>query len=538
MVRDALGQRAVTIDKIVFSIGRRPDSDLILTGTEVSRNHAEIVTAPDGYVIRDCNSKYGTFVNGVRVMEQALAHRDQIECGHAGASLLFLLDEGESPDEPRGVAPGELRQVAALLASLKAMGTERVLDEVLAVVLDAAIETTGAERGFIMLADRSTGELEMTMARRAGRVTLEPSQFRTSRKIPEQVFATGQLQVVEDLLEGDLPEVHMQTVGLGIRHVLCAPLRLVRYVERSEEPAASAHIGVLYLDSRERNQFASAATSALEALAAEAAMAIENARLYREAVEKAKIDQELLTASRIQQALMPEPRRDGAFYAAAGTSVPSRMIGGDFFDYTDLAGGTFGFSLGDVTGKGPSAALVTAVVQGIVGSQAQTSIAPRELMSLINRVLLARRIESRFATIFFGVLTPAGRLTYCNAAQNPPLLFSRGGWERLEIGGTLVGAFPDTVYEQGERQLDRGDTIVLFSDGIVEALDWSGDEFGERRLYEAVRPYIDQPIERILERLLEALHDFSRGIPQADDLTAVVVRYLGSGVSPALPSPA
>jgi sigma-B regulation protein RsbU (phosphoserine phosphatase) len=106
-------------------------------------------------------------------------------------------------------------------------------------------------------------------------------------------------------------------------------------------------------------------------------------------------------------------------------------------------------------------------------------------------------------------------------------LFSGGGWERLEIGGTLLGAFADAVYEQGERQLTPGDTIVLFSDGIAEALNVEGEDFGERRIREAVEPRINEPVDVILDRLLGELEQFTRGIPQADDLTAVVVRYLG-----------
>lgn len=526
-ISDSHGQRVIVLDKNPFRIGRRPDSDLVLNGTEVSRDHAEIVRTGDRYVIRDRQSKYGTYVNGTRVMEQSLSHRDQIECGHtADASLMFLADERRPGEDSRVGAVGEFRQVATLLAALRAMGTERVLDEVLAVVLDAAIETTGAERGFIMLATEQ-GTLEMSVARHAGRGSVEASDFKTSRKIPEQVFATGQLQVVADLLEGDLPETHTQTVAFGIRHVLCAPLRLVRYVERPEDPGVSANIGVLYLDSKERGRFSSTASVALEALATEAATAIENARLYREAVEKAKIDEELRTASKIQQALLPPPRREGAFYQAVGASVPSRMIGGDFFDYLDLSGDAFGFALGDVTGKGPSAALVTAVIQGIFGSKMETATAPAELISLVNRVLLARRVESRLATIFFGSITPRGLLVYCNAAQNPPLLFSGGRWERLDVGGTLLGAFPNAVYEQGERQLTPGDTIVVFSDGIVEALNVDGVDFGEQRILQTIEPRINDPVDAILDRLLGALEQFTRGIPQADDLTAVVVRYLG-----------
>jgi sigma-B regulation protein RsbU (phosphoserine phosphatase) len=523
-VHDSLGHRVIPIDKPLFTIGRRPGSDLVLTGTEVSRDHAEIASTGDRFLIRDRQSRYGTFVNGERVVERALAHRDQIECGQGGAALMFLVD-GATHEDGRSGAPGELRQMAALLAALRAMGSERVLDEVLALVLDAAIDTTGAERGFIMLADRG-GALEMSVARRAGHAALEPSGFKTSRKIPEEVFATGQAKVVADLLEGDLPEVHNQTVAFGIRHVLCVPLRLVRYVERSDAPSASGNIGVLYLDSRERGRLLSPSTPvALEALATEAATAIENARLYREAMEKAKLDQELRTASKIQQALLPAPSRTGTFYEAVGASVPCRAIGGDFFDYLDLANGVFGFALGDITGKGPSAALVTAVVQGIVASHADTAVGPAALIALVNRVLLSRHVETRFATIFLGALAPDGRLIYCNAAQNPPLLLSGGRPERLEIGGTLVGAFEDALYEQGERQLTPGDVIVLFSDGIIEALNAEGEEFGDERVRAAVEPRAALAPERILKALLDALEAFTRGVPQTDDLTAVVVRY-------------
>ena len=176
-VRDSLGHRVIVIDKNPFRIGRRPDSDLILNGTEVSRDHAEIVLAGDRYVIHDRQSKGGTYVNGVRVIEQPLSHRDQIECGHtAEASLIFLVDERRPGEDSRVGAVGEFRQVATLLAALRAMGTERVLDDVLAVVLDAAIETTGAERGFIMLADKQ-GTLEMSVARHSERGSFEASDF-------------------------------------------------------------------------------------------------------------------------------------------------------------------------------------------------------------------------------------------------------------------------------------------------------------------------------------------------------------------------
>ena len=192
-------------------------------------------------------------------------------------------------------------------------------------------------------------------------MTLPGKTFETSRKIPEEVFATGEERIVADLLDGDLANVHMGTVALGIRHVLCTPLRLVRYVDRADSAPEPKRIGVLYLDSRERGSLLSKATrGALETLATEAAVAIENARLYRDNIDKARIEQEMKIAADIQRALLPDAKHVGAYFSAVADSVPCRSIGGDFYDYIDMPGGEFAFALGDVAGKGAPAALLTA----------------------------------------------------------------------------------------------------------------------------------------------------------------------------------
>src|SRR4029079_9124758 len=170
--------------------------------------------------------------------------------------VFFVNDEAPSVEKSAVSAATELRQMAALLDGLRVLGSGRVLDDVLAMVLDSAIDVTGAERRFMMLAVNKG--LEFKMARARGKVTLSGRTFETSRKIPETVFATGQQTIVEDLLDGDLAALHTGTVALGIRHVLCTPLRLVRYVERAEQKGAEEIIGVLYLDSRERGALRSA----------------------------------------------------------------------------------------------------------------------------------------------------------------------------------------------------------------------------------------------------------------------------------------
>jgi sigma-B regulation protein RsbU (phosphoserine phosphatase) len=532
-VTDALGRRVVPLEKPMFSIGRRSGNDLQLVGSDVSRDHADISREDTNkYVLRDRGSRYGTFVNGEQVTERPLTHGDLIRLGRSGgAEMVFLIDEqpvsSSSIEKHPSSAVGDLRQIAALLEGLRALGSGRVLDEVLALVMDSAIEVTGAERGFIMLANPDN-DLEFKIARARGRVTLPGKSFETSRKIPEEVFATGQERVVQDLLDSNIMSEHNSTVVLGIRHVLCTPLRLVRYLDRADMPNEEKRIGVLYLDSREKGAVLSrAARSALETLATEAAVAIENARLYRETLDKARMEQELRIAADIQRALLPEAKRMGGYFEAVGASLPCRSIGGDFFDYVDLPGGEFGFAVGDVAGKGAPAALLTAVLQGVFASQASSGSGPAITLARVNQALLRRSVESRFATAFYAVLASDGRLTYCNAGHNPPLLLRKDRVEHLEKGGLILGLFDHATFEEDTVTVLPGDILVTFSDGVTEALSASGEEYGEERLLECTMQYRDKSVPDLLEGILASVRQFTAGAVQSDDVTALVLRYVG-----------
>ncbi len=529
-VTDALGRRIVPISKGHFEIGRRETNDLRLAGSEVSRDHAEIEAQNNQFMIRDRNSRYGTYVNGEQVTERALVHGDRVRLGRTGgAEMVFLLAETGPPIErATTTAIGDLRQIAALLEGLRALGSGRVLDDVLALVLDSAIEVSGAERGFIMLATPS-GELEFKLARARGRSSIPGDSVATSRKIPEEVFRTGEPRIVADLLDGDLANVHMGTVALGIRNVLCVPLRLVRYLDRADAGVGEERrIGVLYLDSREKGSLLSNSTrAALETLATEAAVAIENARLYRETMEKARMEQEMRIAAEIQQALLPKAGRSGAYFRAAAASLPCRSIGGDFYDYVDLSDGSFGFALGDVAGKGPPAALLSAMMQGIFAAQAAGNDSPSRTIARVNLALYRRGIESRFVTLMYGSLLPNGALTYCNAGHNPPLIVGRGGVRRLECGGPIVGLFESANYEEETVTLAPQDWLIVFSDGVSEALSSGGEEYGESRILDVVQKNLSLEPQKLLEALFSDVREFARGAAQSDDITGMVVRYGG-----------
>jgi sigma-B regulation protein RsbU (phosphoserine phosphatase) len=526
-VTDALGRRIVPIAKGQFEIGRRETNDLRLAGSEVSRDHAEIALQDNHFVVRDRNSRYGTYVNGEQVAERTLAHGDRIRLGRTGgAEMVFLLADSPPPVErATTTAIGDLRQIAVLLEGLRALGSGRVLDDVLSLVLDSAIEVSGAERGFIMLA-APTGELEFKMARGKGRTTLPGSSFATSRKIPEEVFRTGEPRIVADLLDGELANMHTGTVALGIRHVLCVPLRLVRYLDRAEAVGEERRIGVLYLDNREKGTLLSNSTrAALETLATEAAVAIENARLYRETMEKARMEQEMRIAAEIQQALLPKAGRSGVFFKAAAASLPCRSIGGDFYDYVDLSNGALGFALGDVAGKGPPAALLSAMMQGIFAAQAASSDPPSQTVGRVNLALYRRGIESRFVTLMYGALYPDGRLQYCNAGHNPPLVVGPTDFRRLECGGPIVGLFEGASYEEETVSLTIGDWLIVYSDGVSEALSAEGEEYGEARILTCVRKNLEMEPQALLDSLFADVRDFARGAAQSDDITAMVLRF-------------
>jgi sigma-B regulation protein RsbU (phosphoserine phosphatase) len=227
---------------------------------------------------------------------------------------------------------------------------------------------------------------------------------------------------------------------------------------------------------------------------------------------------------------LPEPNYEAATCDLAAVSVPCRTVGGDFYDYVDVPAAGFGFALGDVAGKGPSAALLAATVQSNFVAHAPVARDPADTMARINNALLRRAVEARFATMFYGVLMPEGRLVYSNAGQEPPLVVrTDGAVERLEEGGPVLGLLPAATYDSAAVNLRTGDLVVVCSDGVTEARSASGEEFGSDRLAAAVGGLHGGGPEIVLETVLSAVRTFAAGAPQYDDITAMVVRYRGRG---------
>jgi steroid delta-isomerase-like uncharacterized protein len=244
-----------------------------------------------------------------------------------------------------------------------------------------------------------------------------------------------------------------------------------------------------------------------------------------ERLEKTRLDDELTVASAVQQTLMSRTHRRGEFFEIVGASQPCRAIGGDFLDYRDLADGQLGLALGDVSGKGPAAALLAAMLQGMIAMLGDEARRPGEALARLNLALCDRAIEPRFATLFYGVVAPDGTLTYANAGHTPPLLVHGTEVVALEAGGPILGVFPTASFPAESVRLAPGDTIVVYSDGVTDANDPSGADFGIERLMVAARHLGSRPTQDVAAGLLESVSDFWATAGPSDDATVAAFRY-------------
>jgi sigma-B regulation protein RsbU (phosphoserine phosphatase) len=270
----------------------------------------------------------------------------------------------------------------------------------------------------------------------------------------------------------------------------------------------------------------------LAIVASNSAGVIEQARLRVEALEKQRLEEEsrrmereLEQAKQIQMSLVPaEPLIVGP-WQAVGRVVPARMVGGDTFDYRALGQGRLGIAIADVSGKGVPASLLMANVQASLRAFCNGRGPIRDAIRLVNESLTRNAPRGKFITLFYGEIdSDAGRLSYINAGHNYPMLLRGGGRvEELREGGTPLGIFENADFEQGEVEFRQGESLLLYSDGLSEAMDPSGLEFGEDRLRELWGKHGAGPPREVIDLMLEQIAAFRGSASQSDDMTVVVV---------------
>lgn len=257
-------------------------------------------------------------------------------------------------------------------------------------------------------------------------------------------------------------------------------------------------------------------------------ISIENARLFEETLEKQRLEEELLIARDIQKRLLPKACPELENYALAAINLSSRQVGGDYYDCIEMDRHRYALCIADVSGKGVPASLLMANLQAGLHALVQTGLRVEEMVAKINNLIFQNTAYDKFITFFLGILDLRDNtLTSVNAGHNPPFLFhADGSYELLEQGGLLLGMMPDVPYEKEMVTLRPGDCLVMFTDGVSEAQNGRGEEFGEERIERCVQEHLGGSAQGILDTLIKAVGDFSKGQPQTDDITVLLLKML------------
>jgi sigma-B regulation protein RsbU (phosphoserine phosphatase) len=538
-VTDSFGiRRTVPLLKPVFTIGRKVESDLHIMSTTVSRDHGEIVCENGTYYLVDKGSKSGVFINGQRVERTALSNLDRITLGGADEyQIQFIVnDQSDQLSSTDGLASGEMNLAATAKEKLKnlaryveinqAFKFSLAPDDVLTLVVDAAIELAGAERGLIMLKGDGEG-LAFKVARDNRRNNVEQRDFALSTRVVREVLAENRTVILNTTPANDQ---QMQSVyNLSLQTVICIPLHQFQMQATVGVTSMLQRklLGILYLDSRRQTGHLSQTNSRLlDSLAFEASKALENARLLHEEQEKQRLEREFEMAQSVQVALLPtsDSTPQSKYFELAAQSLPCRYVGGDFYDLMALQNGTV-LTLCDVSGKGISAALLASVAQGVIEAQFYAGASPAEVATTLNRVVVNRSDANRFITMFCSVLGVDGNFSWVNAGHNPSILARQTGEiEMLSTNSLVLGAFDFAEYCVTNTRLLPGDVVFIFSDGVTEATNGSEQMFGDQRLQDLVLRNKDRSAQEIKDLVMSEVLAFTSGEPQGDDITVVVLK--------------
>ncbi|MGH9395829.1 MAG: SpoIIE family protein phosphatase [Terriglobia bacterium] len=537
MIQDAVGSvREVAISKTPFTLGRQPDNDLVLLDNRISRRHAQIVQGAHGYVLEDSASRHGTHVNGERIEVRSLQDGDRINLGvsdayqitflSAGPALQNLLEKIEKAPES---ATPVLQHLNLLLQLARMLHRATALQEVLAAVVDSALQMSGAERGILFLADES-GKLQSRLVRGQDPAA---GQEGYSDELVQRVMRTRRQEAMLEDGANVASAYETITVSSGQRGALAIPLQKLPVTDASEgetiRQAAPELLGVLYLENRSRPAaITSLDRQALETLAIEGAMIIENARLLRVAREQERSRHEMSLARSIQQSLLPRELPRGDHFLIHAMTTPCRTVGGDYYDVVPLPGGRFGLTVADVSGKGLPAAMMSMTLQGAFSALAAADTDLAGLFRRINTFLCERTPPEMYATLFYGVLDPAGNFQFVNAGHVPPLhIRASGEVDSLHAPSFPLGMFQQATYEVMSVSLAPGDQILVFSDGLTEAQNEAEDLLGEARLKQLVQACAMKgaPPEEVCASIVAAAEAFAGTVPQTDDLTVAILRY-------------
>lgn len=528
-----------SLDNPTTILGRHPDCHVVIDVGAVSRHHAKVLEIGGQYYVEDLNSRNGTSVNGDLVRSRQRLHvGDHIQV----CDISFRFDSPSSSlmdEEPSGVvieempndssrvmsridiisASGSIALATTPEAKLQALieisrGLSRTLevDRVLPTLLDSLFRLfIQADRGFIILRNED-GQLipRHTKLRRGD----DDRLIRLSKTIIDQVVETKQAILSTDTMDDSRFQLSESIADFRIRSFICAPLLDV------EENV----LGTIQLDSLDhRNHFRPEDLDLLASVAGQAGIAIDNAQMHEEVVHKRVLERDLELASQVQQSFLPQRSPLLDHYQLDHYYQPADQVGGDYFDYISLPDGRVAVVLADVVGHGMAAALQTAQLSAALKFSLATKSDLTEAICSLNETLSEGSLDDRFITFCMIVLHPDDtKITIVNAGHMPPLL-CRGDDEPIELGADVrsvpllvIDSFP---YKSVEVGLEDGDHVLMYTDGLNEAMNASGELYGMSRLFQQAKGV--QGGAELTERLIDDVRNHADGIAQNDDMCIV-----------------
>ena len=261
-------------------------------------------------------------------------------------------------------------------------------------------------------------------------------------------------------------------------------------------------------------------------IAAQSAQIIENARLYQEEQALLHLQEEMRLAYEIQVNLLPKVQPEISGYLIAGKSLPAKDVGGDYFDFIRIDAERLAFCLADISGKGIPAAILMANLQASLRGQAKLDKSCKDCVSFTNDILYHNTAPNKFATLFYAILNSmTHEITYCNAGHNEPFLFTKDNKiTKLSVGGLVAGIMPSYPFEEAVISILPGELLILFSDGITEAMNSNEEEFNEDRLKDVILKHRNDSAVELIKIIFKEVENFSRSTEQMDDMTVVVIK--------------
>ena len=532
----------VTGDELV--IGRSSRSGLTIPDPYLSRRQARLYRCEDGWYLEDLGGRNPTLLNGLPVTEATcLSVGDLIKMSETLLRVVPAKGTGEASEvqtAPASDSGAVYRPASALIeraqlldpAQASEAGLRRQsdrfrlmnevhrvlarhisLEEVLKLILDRVFAELIPEEAVIFLKD-SRGEFYRAATRRLPGVS---GDFLYSRSLVREVTEKQLAALVLDTSRDERFAAAPSIVASGVRSLVAAPLL---------DPDGCP--GMIVLSSRANiRQFSEDDMELLVSLASVAALRLRSIALAEDVARRRGLEKELELARAIQMGLLPENLPQPAGYELAGFNAPSRAVSGDLYK-AELRreDRECVLLLADVSGKGMSAALLTASLEALSVGPIEVGLPPDEICAKLSRRLYARTSAERYATAFVGVLDIASHtLRYANAGHNPALRVGADGTvAQLGATGVPIGLLPMIDYAAEELPLGPGDTVVMYTDGVTEAANPQGAEYGLERLQELVLRRSASSAEELIEIVEQDLESFVRGVPYADDRTLLVLR--------------